>query len=62
MYMSFTGSRFALLEIKVFFAHLLSKLEIVVVKRSPVPIKLSATSLNHTVDGGFWIGLKPRKL
>ncbi|KAI7815403.1 cytochrome p450 [Rhyzopertha dominica] len=53
------GSRFALLEIKVLFYHILSKFELTVVKRTCVPIQL-ATEFNLLVKGGFWLGLKPR--
>lgn len=57
----FTGSRFALLEIKVLFYHVLSKFELTVSKKSCVPIQLTR-EFNLTVKGGFWLGLKPRNL
>lgn len=54
------GSRFALLEIKILFVHLLSKLELTVTEKTQIPIKLDKTKLNFTTENGIWLGLKPR--
>lgn len=55
------GSRFALLEVKTVFIHLLSKFELVVDKKTQIPLKLSRSNFAMTSEKGFWIGLKPRK-
>ncbi|XP_018571685.1 cytochrome P450 9e2 isoform X2 [Anoplophora glabripennis] len=53
------GSRFALLEAKVLIVSLMSRFDIVPVKRTTVPITL-AKSVNLTVKDGFWLGFKNR--
>nr|WDY85985.1 cytochrome P450 9Z213 [Pagiophloeus tsushimanus] len=52
------GSRFALLECKALFYHLLLNFEIVPTKQTTIPLKLNKGSFNHTAEGGFWLGLK----
>ncbi|XP_074042642.1 cytochrome P450 9e2-like isoform X2 [Leptinotarsa decemlineata] len=52
------GSRFALLETKLLFFHLLSHFELVPVEKTQVPLKLSRKTFNLTAEKGFWLGLK----
>ncbi|CAH0564726.1 unnamed protein product [Brassicogethes aeneus] len=52
------GSRFAILEIKVLFYHILSNFKIVPVEKTVIPLKLSKKSFNLMSDGGFWFGLE----
>ncbi|XP_066257284.1 cytochrome P450 9e2-like [Euwallacea similis] len=52
------GSRFALLEVKAMFYHLILNFEIIPIKTSKIPLKLSAKSFNPLAEGGFWFGLK----
>lgn len=54
------GSRFALLEMKILFLHLLSKFEFVPVEKTQIPLKLSCRDINLTAENGFWLGFKPR--
>ena len=56
----FPGNRFALMECKVAMVHLLSRFNVKVVSKTPIPIKLTKKGLNMTVDGGFWLGLEQR--
>nr|WCC58066.1 cytochrome P450 [Pharsalia antennata] len=53
------GSRFALLEAKVLLVSLMSRFDIVPVKRTTIPIKLAKT-MNLSVKDGFWLGFKKR--
>lgn len=55
------GQRFALMEIKLFFAHLLSRFEIVPIKESQIPPKLCRKSFVLFGEGEFWFGLKKRR-
>lgn len=52
------GNRFALLEIKLIFFHILSKFEIVPIKETKIPIQISRKQINLLPDGGFPLGLK----
>lgn len=52
------GSRFALLEIKALFYHLVLNFEIEPTKTTTVPLKLSAKSFQPAAEGGFWFGLR----
>ncbi|XP_017776423.1 PREDICTED: cytochrome P450 9e2-like [Nicrophorus vespilloides] len=54
------GSRFALIETKVVYIHLLAKFNIVVTEKSEIPVKLSKTGFNFNSKNGFWFGLKLR--
>ncbi|CAH1987058.1 unnamed protein product [Acanthoscelides obtectus] len=56
------GSRFALLETKAVFFHLLSKFEIVPTNKTQVPLKLNRRSFNFVAENGFWLGLKKLNL
>ena len=52
------GSRFALLESKIIFYHLLSKFSLVKTAKTPKVIKFKATTSNMQPKDGFWVGLK----
>nr|AKZ17701.1 cytochrome P450 monooxygenase CYP9Z63 [Tenebrio molitor] len=54
------GSRFALMETKVLFFHLLSSFEIVPVEKTQIPIRFSRKAINMSAEKGFWVGLKKR--
>lgn len=56
----FSGSRFALLEMKVMAVHLLSKFEVVATDKTLVPLRLAKT-FQPIPEGGFCVGLKKRK-
>ncbi|XP_017777324.1 PREDICTED: cytochrome P450 9e2-like isoform X2 [Nicrophorus vespilloides] len=55
------GSRFALMEIKLMFVHLLSKFDLVVTKKTAVPITLSRKTIRVQPEGGYWVGMKKRQ-
>ncbi|XP_066261391.1 cytochrome P450 9e2-like [Euwallacea similis] len=53
------GSRFALLEVKTVFFHLLSKFKLVVIDKTQVPLKLSKKfAINIRPEAGLWLGLE----
>ncbi|KAL3273885.1 hypothetical protein HHI36_015310 [Cryptolaemus montrouzieri] len=54
------GMRFALLQIKVAFIHILSKFEIVPVEKTDIPLKISRLSLTLTSGESLTLGLKKR--
>ncbi|XP_074035456.1 cytochrome P450 9e2-like [Leptinotarsa decemlineata] len=54
------GSRFALLECKTLVVSLLSKFDIIVIKKTPFPLLLSKT-FNLAGREGIWLGLKKRE-
>lgn len=62
IYDIFVGSRFALLELKVMAVYLLSKFEIVVTKKTRLPIRFSRSSGQPAPEGGYWVGFKKRNL
>ncbi|KAF5291534.1 hypothetical protein FQR65_LT01847 [Abscondita terminalis] len=55
------ASRFAIMETKILFFHLLSKFDLVVSEKTTVPLEFTRKQFLLAPDGGFWIGLKPRK-
>nr|ACE75187.1 cytochrome P450 [Glyptapanteles flavicoxis] len=55
------GNRFAILETKVLFFHLLAKCSIKPAKRMVLPMKISSSSVAVTAEGGFWLEILPRK-
>nr|ACE75343.1 cytochrome P450 [Glyptapanteles indiensis] len=55
------GNRFALMEIKVLFFHLLAKCNITLSKKMILPMRLSKKNFMLTADGGFWLDIQPRK-
>ncbi|CAH1974890.1 unnamed protein product [Acanthoscelides obtectus] len=52
------GNRFALLEMKAVFFHLLSHFELVPTEKTQIPLKLSQASINPQAERGFWMGFK----
>jgi len=52
------GSRFAILEAKALFYHLLLNFEIVTIPQTQIPLKLSRSSFQHGAERGFWLGLQ----
>jgi hypothetical protein len=57
---SVPGSRFALMESKVALVQLLSRFNVRVVSKTPIPIEISKKDFSMTVDGGFWLGIEER--
>jgi cytochrome P450 family 9 len=56
------GSRFALLEMKTLFFHLLSKFDLIPVDKTEIPIKISPKNANLAPENGFHLGFKPREI
>uniref|UniRef100_A0A6V7HM26 Cytochrome P450 n=1 Tax=Bracon brevicornis TaxID=1563983 RepID=A0A6V7HM26_9HYME len=54
------GNRFALLETKTLFAHILRKCWLKPAKRAIVPIQISNSTIAMTAKGGFWLDIQPR--
>ncbi|XP_001605061.4 cytochrome P450 9e2 [Nasonia vitripennis] len=54
------GNRFAVLETKVMFAHLLSKCRLQPCKKTCIPLKYDPGSLAVVPKGGFWLKVLPR--
>nr|ACE75341.1 cytochrome P450 [Glyptapanteles indiensis] len=54
------GNRFALLEMKVMFFHVLAKCSIKISDKMIMPMRLSKTSLTILAEGGFWLEIHPR--
>lgn len=52
------ANRFALLEIKIIFFHVLSKFEITPIKTTKIPLEISKKQINLLPEGGFPLGLK----
>jgi hypothetical protein len=48
------------MEVKIALVQMLSRFNIKVVPKTPIPIKISKKALNMTVEGGFWLGLVQR--
>jgi hypothetical protein len=48
------------MEAKVALVQLLSRFNLTVVPKTPIPIQLSKKGFNTTVDDGFWLGLEQR--
>ena len=57
---SVPGSRFALMESEVPLVQKLSRFNVTVGSKTPIPIQISKMGFNMTVDGGFWLGLEQR--
>ncbi|XP_066602048.1 uncharacterized protein [Prorops nasuta] len=55
------GNRFALLETRVLVFHLLAKCQLEPCEKTCVPIKFSKKGMIMRPEGGFWLGVKPRK-
>lgn len=54
------GSRFALLENKALFFHILTHFKIVAVEKTENPIKLDKQTFALQAENGFWLGLEKR--
>ncbi|RZC05006.1 p450 domain containing protein [Asbolus verrucosus] len=54
------GSRFALLETKALFFHILSNFEIIPVEKTEIPVKISRKSFTLCPANGLWLGFKHR--
>ncbi|XP_021918295.1 cytochrome P450 9e2-like [Zootermopsis nevadensis] len=54
------GNRFALMETKLALVFLLSRFNLVLVAKTPVPIKIVQKGFNMSIEGGFWLGLEKR--
>ncbi|XP_019875697.2 cytochrome P450 9e2-like [Aethina tumida] len=52
------GSRFAIMETKALFFHILANFKIVPVEKSVIPLKICKKSINLTCENGFWFGLQ----
>jgi hypothetical protein len=48
------------MESKVALVQLLSRFNVKVVSKTPIPIQITKNGFNMTVDGGFWLGLEQR--
>jgi hypothetical protein len=48
------------MESKVALVQLLSRFNLTVVSKTPIPIQITKNGFNMTVDGGFWLGLEQR--
>ncbi|XP_061397873.1 probable cytochrome P450 9f2 [Musca vetustissima] len=55
------GTRFALLEVKVFLYYLLRDYQLEPCAKSCIPLVLDPTKMQLLPKGGFWLKLKPRK-
>ncbi|XP_043473514.1 cytochrome P450 9e2-like [Leptopilina heterotoma] len=55
------GTRFAMLEMKIVFFHLLSHFNLKVCSKTSIPITLSKKSLGFGARGGYWIELEKRE-
>ncbi|XP_015117626.1 cytochrome P450 9e2 [Diachasma alloeum] len=56
------GNRFALLETKILFVHLLRKCSLKPGKKMITPMRVSKTSFVMTAEGGFWVEFQPRNI
>ncbi|KAK5643741.1 hypothetical protein RI129_007586 [Pyrocoelia pectoralis] len=56
------ASRFALMEGKLVVAEIIRHFEIVVIRKTQIPIVLSKTNFNPLPDEGIWVGFKRRNL
>ncbi|KAL6262980.1 hypothetical protein P5V15_005771 [Pogonomyrmex californicus] len=56
------GNRFALLEVKVLFFHLLARCNLKVCEKTPIPLKLARSGIIMKPEGGFWLNVEPREI
>nr|AVL92872.1 CYP450 [Locusta migratoria] len=54
------AQRFALLELKVVLVYLLSSFSIQVVDKTPIPLQIKPNSVQLSIKGGAWLGIRPR--
>ncbi|XP_049818311.1 cytochrome P450 9e2-like isoform X3 [Aethina tumida] len=52
------GSRFAIMETKAVFFHILANFKIVPVEKTVIPLKICKKNFNLTSENGFWLGLQ----
>ncbi|KAF5280487.1 hypothetical protein FQA39_LY18052 [Lamprigera yunnana] len=62
MDMVVSASRFALMENKTLIFHLLSKFDIIPIKKTQIPLNFGKGMLNLGPTEGFWLGLRQRKV
>ncbi|XP_014211592.1 cytochrome P450 9e2-like [Copidosoma floridanum] len=55
------GNRFAVLETKILFLHLLTKCSLELCQKSPVPFEYDRFSFVPNAKNGFWLKISPRK-
>ncbi|XP_020298107.1 cytochrome P450 9e2-like [Pseudomyrmex gracilis] len=55
------GNRFALLETKVLFFHLLARCDLKPCEKTSIPLKMSKQSFNMEAEGGIWLNVTPRE-
>ena len=55
------GNRFAILETKVLFFHLLAKFNLKANEKTCIPFEYSKSTFAITPKGGYWLTLEPRK-
>jgi hypothetical protein len=60
IYSFISGNQFAMMGTKLALAHLLSRFNIRVTAKTPLPMKIIQMGFNMSVEGGFWFGLQPR--
>lgn len=53
------GDRFAMLEAKTLFVHLLRNFEIIVVEKTKIPLTFGKEVINLDSEGGIYVGFKP---
>ncbi|XP_019875690.2 cytochrome P450 9e2-like [Aethina tumida] len=52
------GSRFAIMETKAVFFHILASFKIVPVEKTVIPLRICKKNFNLTSENGFWFGLQ----
>ncbi|GLH12227.1 Cytochrome P450 9e2 [Gryllus bimaculatus] len=60
LHMVISGMRFALMEAKIALIYLLANFDICRVEKTPEKVVFEK-SFNLAIEGGFWVGLTPRK-
>lgn len=54
------GSRFALMEVKLLYFHILRNFTLVPVEETQIPMKISRKTFSFVAEKGHWIGMKQR--
>nr|CAD7602411.1 unnamed protein product [Timema genevievae] len=54
------GNRFALMESKVALVYIMSRFNLKVIDKTPIPVRLSKNNAGPEPEGGFWLGLELR--
>lgn len=55
------GCRFASLEIKTLIYHVLLEFDLVPIKKTNIPLRISRSSFNLSAENGIWLGMKSRR-